>query len=187
MYNYGLIVGRFQVLHNGHKRMIDTALSICDRVVVYIGSAQESGTKRNPFNFAVRMDMFCRLYSEEITSHRLIIEPLIDIGVGDNALWGAYIMNTFEFHYNQLPNLYITGNDENRDSWFNSEIAPGVDELILARDNISATECRGALEQDDYVRWCKSVPEVFHKEALFASYSDMYKKCKDKERNYTRL
>ena len=45
----GILVGRFQTLHAGHQQMIETALSLCDQVGIFVGSSQESGTQKNPF------------------------------------------------------------------------------------------------------------------------------------------
>ena len=47
-YDCGVVCGRFQTFHIGHESLIDTALRLCDRVLILIGSAQEYGTERNP-------------------------------------------------------------------------------------------------------------------------------------------
>ena len=36
----GILVGRFQTLHAGHQQMIETALSLCDQVGIFVGSSQ---------------------------------------------------------------------------------------------------------------------------------------------------
>ena len=36
-YDSGVIVGRFQNLHKGHERLIDTGLLLCDRLLILIG------------------------------------------------------------------------------------------------------------------------------------------------------
>lgn len=46
-YDTGLVVGRFQTFHIGHQRLIETALTLCDRVLILVGYAQECGTERN--------------------------------------------------------------------------------------------------------------------------------------------
>ena len=56
-YKLGLICGRFSPIHNGHKMIIDKSLEICDRTLVFVGSAQESGTLRNPFSADFRIDL----------------------------------------------------------------------------------------------------------------------------------
>ena len=48
-YDIGLIVGRFQHFHIGHRSLVENAYKLCDRVLILVGSAQESGTLRNPY------------------------------------------------------------------------------------------------------------------------------------------
>jgi cytidyltransferase-like protein len=48
----GLVLGRFQPLHPGHLRMIETAMYECDKVVVCIGSAQRA----EPFTIEERLE-----------------------------------------------------------------------------------------------------------------------------------
>ena len=161
LYKHGLIIGRFQLLHNGHKQMIDTALELCDKVVVYIGSSQESRTLENPFTFEERVDMFNKVFESEVSQKRLIIRALPDIGAGNNDIWGRYVLGTFEADFHKQPDLYITGCEKNRSSWFNNEIAPLVDELRVTRSNIdiSGTECRALLKKGNREQWQKYVPQ----------------------------
>ena len=56
-YDVGLLVGRFNVFHIGHKSLADLALTMCDRLLILVGSAQESGTLRNPFSVKTRIKM----------------------------------------------------------------------------------------------------------------------------------
>lgn len=44
----GLLCGRFQPVHRGHIELIREALKHCDHLIIAIGSAQESGTKKEP-------------------------------------------------------------------------------------------------------------------------------------------
>lgn len=161
LYKYGLIVGRFQMLHIGHKQMVETALELCDKVVIYIGSSQESNTYENPFSYLVREEMFNKVFDTEITQKRLILRPLPDIGAGNNDIWGRYVLGTFEAEFHRQPDLYITGCEKNRSSWFNNEIAPKVDELVITRGhiNISASECRKMIRSGDFTSVHEYVPE----------------------------
>ena len=53
-FRLGLVVGRFQALHTGHEDMISRAIALCDRVGIFVGSSQESGTFQNPFSYDLR-------------------------------------------------------------------------------------------------------------------------------------
>ena len=49
-FSLGILVGRFQTIHAGHELMIETALSLCKQVGIFVGSSQEAGPAQNPFS-----------------------------------------------------------------------------------------------------------------------------------------
>ncbi len=71
------IVGRLHTYHIGHENLTNQALKLCDRVAILIGSAQESGTERNPFNIATRINMLETIYGKN--NPRVIIKALPDL------------------------------------------------------------------------------------------------------------
>lgn len=56
-YNYAVFIGRFQPLHNGHKKVIETALEIAEKVIIVMGSADQPRTPKNPWTASERADM----------------------------------------------------------------------------------------------------------------------------------
>lgn len=151
----GLIVGRFQVFHNGHEYMIRSALDICDTVLVFIGSAQEENTQKNPFSYTRRLQTLTNVFDKEIRARRLIIKPLNDIGVGNNTKWGEYVLKTARETYGINPTIMISGKEERRETWFSDEMA----ELFIPKTyDISATALRLAMLRDDREFWKKHVP-----------------------------
>ena len=80
------VIGRFQPFHKGHKQLIDIALSLDKqgKVVVFIGSASESNTNKNPFNFLQRVEIISSCYTKEELK-RLVFVPLLDYK--DNKQW----------------------------------------------------------------------------------------------------
>ena len=58
-FSLGILVGRFQTIHAGHELMIETALSLCKQVGIFVGSSQEAGTAQNPFSYETRVVMVC--------------------------------------------------------------------------------------------------------------------------------
>ena len=148
LYESGLVIGRFQPLHKGHEMVIETALSLCEKVYVYIGSAQVSRNETNPYNFEERKHMIELAFPKAIKQGRIIIKPLYDMGYGNCTAWGQYVLDVVKTDNNIVPDLYLTGCEKERSSWFTNEIAPNMDELRLTRHNIkiSGTECREALK-----------------------------------------
>ena len=110
-FKLGIIVGRFQTFHTGHKYMVDKACAVCDRVGILVGSSQESGTLKNPFTFEMRREMLKKVFGD-----RVRIEPLPDIGVGNNGKWGDYVLQNVQRYFGKAPDLLFFIDDD-RGQW----------------------------------------------------------------------
>lgn len=161
-YDTGVVVGRFQTLHIGHQSLIDTALKLCDRVLVLVGSAQECGTERNPLNISTRTKMLKEVYGEQI-----IVYALSDMTNEDDIRpeWGKYLLNNIERYIYKAPELMIYGNDEARSRWFDPEDIKDTSEFIVNRGRvpISATMLREFMLKNDRKEWMKWVDPKLHK------------------------
>ena len=146
-FKLGFIVGRFQFVHKGHEQLIDLGLELCEKFVVVLGSANESRTERCPFTFDERKEMLEKIYGKD----RLIILPIVDIGIGYVPEWGKYIMNTIKFHCGEYPDFCIRGEENNRSNWIDKEEFK-ITELVVSRDKIqiSATRIRNHLSANTY-------------------------------------
>lgn len=82
-FNYSFVVGRFQPLHLGHQQLIREALDRANNIIVFLGSSQESGTKKNPLTVDERKLLFYNAFKEDI--HRFTFVPLSD--QIDNTTW----------------------------------------------------------------------------------------------------
>lgn len=158
-FNLGLVLGRFQHLHNGHREIIEISRKLCQKTLLLIGSCQESGTLRNPFEFEIRKKVICRIYQED----DVLIGGLRDL-TNENDIsfeWGKYILENVEKMYGTKPDLMIYGKDESRKGWFSDEDSQNFSEMVVARNKIkiSATELRECLVQNDKERWKQYVPE----------------------------
>ncbi|MCE7897986.1 MAG: hypothetical protein DPW11_01235 [bacterium] len=60
-YKTALFIGRFQPFHKGHLYSLKKCLDIAERVVVAVGSSQESGTESNPWKYKIRKRMVCEV------------------------------------------------------------------------------------------------------------------------------
>jgi len=141
-FRLGVIVGRFQVLHLGHEDIIKTASSICERLCIMVGSAQECGTAKNPLDYSFRKEMLKTVCPDNVE-----IYPLRDAGIGNNSGWGLYVNDVVISHTGEKPDLFISGKEERRVSWY-SEI--NCAELTLPKTrNVSASEVRQAIMNND--------------------------------------
>ncbi len=82
-YDYGVFIGRFQPFHEGHAKVVNTALENVDKLIILIGSANNPRTIRNPFTFEERKEFISALYAKEIAEGRIILKPLNDMTYQD--------------------------------------------------------------------------------------------------------
>lgn len=116
-YRLGLVLGRFQGLHIGHEAVIRKALSLCDKVIVLIGSADKSGTRQNPFPVSLRQEMLRALFPVLTKNGRLILEPLDDLGVGNVPAWGDYVLRHAKETAGDVE-CVVYGDEDKCRTWF---------------------------------------------------------------------
>lgn len=163
-YDVGLICGRFQTFHKGHEKLIETALMLCDRVLILIGSSQECGTERNPLNINTRTKMIREVYGND---PNIMIYGLSDL-TNENDIrpeWGKYVLENVERYIFKNPDVMIYGNDESRSAWFAKEDLKYTTELIINRCElpISATMLRQYMVADNRKAWMELVNPKLHK------------------------
>lgn len=159
-FEFGLVLGRFHHLHKGHQQIIEMARSLCQKTLILIGSAQESGTVRNPFKVETREEIIRQIYQDE----DVLIGTMADM-TNENDIcfeWGSYILKNVEKMTGKVPDLMVYGKDESRKGWFSKEDRQKFSELIVARDkiDISATRLREFLVQNEKEKWMQYVPEA---------------------------
>ena len=155
-FNVGLVIGRFQPLHKGHERMIETALGYCNKVVVVIGSAQASGTKENPLTWADRYTIILHRFSRDCNDQRLFIVPVNDREVySDDSSFGEYIYKQITDALGEefTPDCIIEGKEGKHDNWWKSVSLNGHIEVDRNGLSVSGTELRNAIGNSvkDYI------------------------------------
>ena len=163
-FSLGILVGRFQTIHAGHEYMIRTALSLCRQVGIFVGSSQESGTAGNPFSYETRESLLRLLFGDQVH-----ICPLPDIGVGNNAAWGEYVLKNVVTHFDRNPDILISGKEMRRVSWFDGIEDVHISELYLPKTiEISASQMRNYLLEDDRESW-----QRYTNRALWGQYENL--------------
>ncbi len=85
MYNghkkYALFIGRWQPFHNGHKYLIDKALSAGEDVCVAIRDTEISD--QNPYTAEQRVEMIRRIYGDQ--AEVIVIPDIKSINIGRNV------------------------------------------------------------------------------------------------------
>ena len=163
-YKLGISVGRFQTFHKGHQLLIDKAIELCDRVGVFIGSSQEYGTNKNPFDYETRESILKTIYGNSIT-----IYPLPDIGVGNTCKWGEYVINNVIERFGESPDLFISGKEARRIDWFDGVGGLSISELYIPKTiDISASKMRDMFIRDEFDIW-----KEYCDDRLWSSFSDL--------------
>jgi len=141
-----LFVGRFQPLHNAHLSDIKLALKECDKVIIAVGSSQESGTKDNPFSYEEREEMI----TDTLNAHKILDYDIIPVpDVNDDEKWVEHVKKV-------VPSFDIvyTGNDKTERLFKEKKIDVRKIKLI---PHINATEIRKRiLHEND---WKELVPK----------------------------
>jgi len=162
-YDVGLLVGRFNVFHIGHKSLADLALTMCDRLLILVGSAQENGTLRNPFSVETRIKMIKEIYHDD----NVIVCGLPDLTSEDDISeeWGKYLLDKVHDIIGKNPDVMIYGNDESRSGWFAPEDIKDIMEIVVPRSEIpiSATELRKLMVSNNWLKWCDYHSLELHK------------------------
>lgn len=160
-YDLGLYIARVQHIHIGHCSVIDTALKLCDRVLILIGSSQESATKLNPFDYETRATLIKEIYGD-----RVIIKPLNDLNDKEDVSteWTKYLLKEVKRHSGKLPDITIFG-DESSNGWFTDDEMRDCMRIIVPRNrlNICATQMREWLLLNDKERWFEYANPKTHK------------------------
>ncbi|MBR2299307.1 MAG: adenylyltransferase/cytidyltransferase family protein [Alphaproteobacteria bacterium] len=120
-YKHGLTIMRAQPFHIGHQKLVDQMLKECERVTIALGSIQEQGTSRNPFNYTTRKKMIQNVYRETSDYDRLKIIGLFDIN--NPAEWGTFVMDFIKESFSDipLPDAYYAGSEYDA-HWFKDHI-----------------------------------------------------------------
>jgi bifunctional NMN adenylyltransferase/nudix hydrolase len=176
-FSTALITGRFQTFHNGHSGNIYKAMALAYNTVIVIGSAQESGTERNPFSAELRKLILEDAFSIHVSGsdQKIWIITLEDMtNESDHCVeWGDYLMNSIRvklYAMNKLvtPDVMIFGNDGPENSpmqWFDEKWQDKLSFVQIARpaQAVSATKLREAMLLGKEAEWKKGVPIPTHK------------------------
>lgn len=193
MKQIGVILARFQPIHNGHLELIKKAILENDEVLIIIGSVDKLNS-RNPIPWTVRRKLVYKALDELITpdcKKKVQVVELEDLSdESDNSHdWGFYLYSNIVSWIEQSNfTMYYSDGYEIITSWFPGFILRNnVSLSLLARnsveDGISATKVRNlitiGLDGDNY-RPCEEelqrvVPKcVFEKRYQIKAYLEVF-------------
>ena len=148
-YKCGLYVGRFQPIHIGHESIIRRMLNECEQVIIAVGSAQESGTIRNPFTFEQRADLIINVFYQQAIAGRMSVIPISDReNPSNDASWGDYLFRSVYNLTGVIPDAVYEGEEEERSTWYDNWRV-SIERVSRLDVPVSATQLREALANED--------------------------------------
>lgn len=172
IFDFGIIVGRFQHIHIGHEKIINIGLSLCNKLLVFVGSSQIENTIKNPYNVEYRIELITKIYRNEIKKGRLILSPLIDLENKDelSPKWGKYVISQAKELLGSEPSVIIYGKDKDIFKCFDKKTVKNITEILVDRNimDISATKIRELLLKDDFLTWKK-----FANPKIYSEYNNL--------------
>ena len=144
-YDFLCFIGRFQPFHFGHAEVIERALSLSEKVIVLVGSANSARSLRNPFTLDERYTMIKKIYPE------VIVRGIDDHTYNDSA-WikqvhdvvKDVVLRTDGFQPNGMRDYRIglVGCDKDHSSYYLKLFPEWANETVDFIDPINATAIR---------------------------------------------
>lgn len=179
----GVILARFQPIHNGHIELIHTALNENDKVLILIGSADKVG-ERNPIPATIRYDLVSKSLEEAgFDKSKYEIQLLNDLTneIDNNTDWGFYLYANVVKYINQSTfTMYYSDGYEIITKWFPGFVLRNFVSLkLIARNSIhngvSATLVRNKIKAMDIASLSDLVPTtVLENTKFIKSYIDLW-------------
>ena len=152
----GVILARFQPVHNGHIALIKKATEENDIVYIFIGSADKFN-ERNPIPISLRTEMLREALKEHNLDKKCEIKWLDDLtNESDNSHdWGFYLFSmVITASGSPYFTIYYSDGFEIITSWFPPFLLKNnVSLSLLARNSVeagvSATQVRDLIMNND--------------------------------------
>lgn len=186
---YGVILARFQPIHNGHIALIKKACEENDKVLLLVGSADKLNS-RNPIPLNIRLQLLSESLDEyKFTKDKYTIVPLNDLSSeGDNSIeWGFYLYTKIVDEIKDSSfTMYYSDGFEIITTWFPGFVLRNYVSLVLlargkVEKGISATRIRESLlnydkEEESLDNLRNFLPEcVFDKRELLKIFIEINK------------
>lgn len=154
-YDIATYIGRFQPVHYGHLDTIKQAFEHARYIVIFLGSAQESRTKKNPFTANERQQMIIESmieqgYHREELAKRLYFRLSHD---GEEDIWRGEILSQMdalskELFHNENAKIALIGYYKDDSSYYIKEFPNWelleVKPFMMNKQVLSATDIRTA-------------------------------------------
>lgn len=158
-FDYIVYIGRFQPLHAAHVATIERALSLAQKVIIFVGSANQPRTIKNPFTWKEREAMILSSFNVDVAQNNLVIRPLEDAPY-NNQTWAKWVqssvdevisMDVWKSDYN--VKIGIIGYAKDNSSFY-LKMFPQWEFIPMGNiDHINATDVREAFFNSNSHKW----------------------------------
>ena len=152
MTKFGVLLVRFQPVHEGHMALIEKACSENDKMLLLVGSADKLNS-RNPIPLDIRVEMIKEALVEKGLQDQCTVVPFNDLTTeNDNSYeWGFYLYSKIVDEIKDSAfTMYYSDGFEIITTWFPGFILRNYVSLVLlarakVEKGISATDVRRVL------------------------------------------
>lgn len=136
--NYTVVIGRFQLFHDGHQCLIDEAIKAGDKTIVVLGSANGARSIADPFTAPERQEMIETVYPDK----DLLFIYMPDSAF-DNEDWTNYLKEQVHNICSEDDAIKLVGHSKDHSSFY-LRLFPEWDylEVPSQKGGISATDVR---------------------------------------------
>lgn len=157
MYDYGVVIGRFQPFHNSHWELIDIALEKSKKVIIVLGSCNTASTVKNPWTGKQREEMI-RDSFEPGDSERLVFIHARDYLYND-TLWYTAIQEQVFSVVDDTTSVALFGHNKDDSSYYLKYFPQWTYVDVGRLSDIDATKVRDLFFQQDVIGVRHLVPE----------------------------
>lgn len=116
MNEYGVFIGRFQPYHNVHHAIVKNALSIVNKLIIVIGSANQARDTRNPWNENERRDMISSCLSSEEKERVSFV--MAEDYLYNNNMWVTFVQQRIKELTNNSKDVVLFGHKKDDTSFY---------------------------------------------------------------------
>lgn len=157
MHKYGVLIGRFEPYHNGHKKLVDFALQHCEELIVILGSCNTACSIKNPWNAQERQEMILACHQQD--AERITFIEASDYLYNDNR-WVTSIQNQVDEVTEGSDDIALFGENKDRTTFY-LEMFPQWEHVSIGEGRIKdldATLIRSLYFTGKWEELCSKVP-----------------------------
>ncbi len=153
-YKIGLVIGRFQPFHLGHKFLIEEAFALCEEIIIVICGPKMKNDD-NPYSYALRKQMLERFLAEEGYKTR-VKKFFSSVDIPDDYKWRDIILKKAG-----KVDIVIGNNDEWSNSFFEEAGMPIARTGFYKRHLFEGRKIRENMRSQK--PWKTRIPKYLHK------------------------